>query len=155
MIDALSSELQEIIKFNYLFFSNFIFLLFIFVFSGVYIFYIKPNFEKKTPYLSKGIMRLLLTGVCYITLFLTPFIAFFVNPSITNNAIINVYVIFYSFYLLFTIILSILDGIRYAPSVVLKYGGIDIGDKEGNDVFKNIDDEMNKLPFLRWFNGRK
>jgi len=155
MIDTLSSELQEIIKFNYQYFSNFFFLLMIFIISCTYIFYIKPYFETKTPYMSKGIMRLFLTGVSYISLFLTPFMAFFINPEISDNAIINTYMIIYTTYLTLIIILSILDALRYTPSVILKYGGIDIGDKDGNRVFKNINDEMEKLPFIRWFSGRK
>jgi len=149
MIEKLSTELQEVIKFNYQYSASFFFVMFFLCVSVFYVFYYKPNMEKKTNMFSVAITRFLLTVVANVTIFLTPFALFLVNPEKNNNVFVNFYSIFYVFYLVLLVLIFFADFFRYMPLVILKMAGLDPNDDEVNKVYRNLETEMDKIPFLR------
>ena len=149
MYGALSPELQEIVLFNYRYSSSLFFIFCIFVVSIIYIFYYKNNVEKPTKSFAVGISRILFTIMAYVTIFLTPFAKFLVNPAVEENAFINVFIIFYYTYISFFVLILIFDFLRYAPFLMLKLGGFDIKDPEVDKVYRTLENEFNKLPFVK------
>lgn len=149
MIENLGAELQEVIKFNYEYSANFFFVMFFLCVSAFYVFYYKPKVEQPTNLFSKAITRFMFTVVANVSIFITPFALFLVNPKNNNNAFVNIYSIFYVFYIVFLVLIFFADFFRYMPFVILKMAGLDPDDEEVNKLYRKMEKEVEKIPFLR------
>jgi len=149
MIENLNNELQEVIKFNYEYSANFFFIIFILCVSVFYVFYYKKNIEQPTNLFSKAITRFMFTIVANVSIFITPFALFLVNPGNNNNAFVNFYSIFYVFYIVFLVLIFFADFFRYMPFVIMKMAGLDPNDEEVNKMYKKMENEIDRIPFLR------
>lgn len=149
MFESLSTELQNIILFNYEYIGNVFFIIFVLGFSAFYIFFYKKNMEKPTCYIGVGITRLVFTIFCYLSLFLSPFALLLVKPDVTNNSIIGFYQIYYACYVSILIILGILDFVRYAPMYILSMAGLNSNDPDVKKSIIGINKELTKLPFTK------
>ncbi len=154
MYSNLPSDLQNIITFNYQYTADLFFVFVVLFFSLFHIFYYKKNVEKKTNLFSVAITRFLATAIAGVTIFFTPFALYLVKPSVVDNAFITTYVIFYTIYISLLLVIFFWDVFRYTPFVILKMAGVDFDDPEVNKVYKNIENELNKIPFFKK-HGRK
>lgn len=156
MFTELSTDLQTILQFMFKYVGNTFFLLYILGFSGFYLFYWKPNFEKKTSLLMVGIPRIFFSIFSCFSLFLTPFALLLNNPSVDNPAFVSFYQIYYFTFITLWLWLAAADFIRFMPTYIMSLAGFDTSDPEIQKVNKEINKEAKKLPFIGGlFNGRR
>lgn len=149
MYDKLPETLQNVIDFNHQYLSHFFFITLIFAVSVFYVFYYKKNIEKPTNLFSVAIARFVFSTICHVSIYLIPFTTFIINPSITENAFVNVYTIFYTLYLTLLVFVFFADVFRYLPTMIMKMAGVDVDDPDVNKMYKSFEKEMDKIPFIR------
>lgn len=123
--------------------------------SIIYLFFYKPFLEQKTALVSVVILRVLITAISYVTLFLIPYTVSILNPLQEINSLVGTYQTIYNIFISLIILVVVIDFIRYAPQMVLRIAGIDLNDPDANRMYGVMTKEMDKLPILRNKNGRR
>jgi hypothetical protein len=100
-------------------------------------------------------MRVVFSIVAKFSLYLVPFMLLFLNPAINNNAIINMYMIFYALYFVLLALISLIDAVKNIPLVLMKLGGFDMNDEDVNRLYNDLKKESSKIPFIRRLYGRR
>ena len=103
--------------------------LFIFIFlsfSLFYLFYYKPNLEKKTGLWSVMVIRVIITGFSFFGLMLFPFILLMMSPSYSFNDLFGIYGIIYGSLLIIVLFIMLFDFIRWSFVLFLKMAGVDV-----------------------------
>lgn len=139
MINQLSQSLQNIIIFNYEMFMKFGLLLFLFAFSLIYLFYYKPNIEKKTPFVSVMMARVVSTALAFFTLVFAPILLIVLDPRYSFNEFITIYFTLYLIFLLVMFILMMIDFIYWGFAFVIKIAGVDINSEKYGQFKRWVD----------------
>ena len=151
MFSSLTTEFQNVLMFNYKYISETFFLLFIFGLGLFYLFYYKKNIEKETASFMVGTLRFIFTCLSWVNIPLTPFILYFLNPSLETNTFISVYQVIYISMFIIGVLVLLIDGMYFLPTVILKMAGLDINDPRVNKVYLSLKKETNKITsFKKW-----
>jgi hypothetical protein len=106
-------------------------------FSLVYLFIIRGE-EKKTPFFSVSIMRLVMSAFSFISLILSPIMFLALDPSYSGFDFVFVYFYLYVSMLIIYVILLNVDLLRYGVPVLLKKGGLDLKDRDSNLAYQKV-----------------
>lgn len=134
----LSTSLQDVLLVNYSFFFKSVLLFGGLSFAIFYLFYWKPEKEKKTVFYSVGMLRIIYTIFSWLILIFSPLMLLLLNPEYELSSAVNT---FYPIYLTFIIIggiTLIVDMLYFIPSIMLKFGGLDTGDPKVRKAFKSL-----------------
>jgi len=105
--------------------------------SIIYLFYWKKNIEEKTPFYSVTIIRIMLTALSFVSIGFFPMMFTSFSPNVDSNF----YAVFFAIYAVMIglyIVLINIDILRYGIPVMLKKGGLDIGDEDAKLAYDKI-----------------
>jgi len=133
----LSVTMQNVISYNSDFMMKFIFISVFLIFSAYYLFYYKPNLEKKTALWSAMLLRIFLTGFSFFGLMFSPFILLMLQPTFSFDSLFTIYGAIYGSLLLVFMFIMLLDFSRWSLILLLKMTGMDVN----SESYRN---------FMRW-----
>jgi hypothetical protein len=122
----LTQSMQNIVSYNHDYMMKALFILIFFSVSLIYLFYYKPNFEKKTGLWSVMVLRIFVTAFSFFGLVLFPFILLTLQPSFTFAEFFDIYGIIYLAMFGLIMFVIILDFVRWGFILILNMAGVDI-----------------------------
>jgi magnesium-transporting ATPase (P-type) len=126
MINQLSTELQNIVMFNYSVLMRFLLVGGLFLFSLVYLFYWKPYVESKTAFWSVMLARTLLTATSFFSLIMSPFLWLLLDPLYSYSDFLTTYFMIYLVMLLILAVVLLLDFYYWGFAFLAKMVNIDM-----------------------------
>jgi len=129
-------NVQNLIYLNFEFFAKVFLLGFIFLFS-LYRILISNKNVKPTPYILFGIMRALVSVLCYVFLFFFPMFIFLLFPSIGIDVFLQTMLAFYSISLFIIGFVFMTNLVYFVPLFITKFMGIEYDVARTNKVFKS------------------
>ena len=136
-LDELPATAINLMVENYNSVAKAIIVILIISLSVLYVTIIKKN-EDKTPYLTVGIIRILMTAFSFGTLVSSPLFIFVFNPYFYLYDFLDLILLFYSPFLVIGGTLMLVDIFMFSGMLVLKMGNFDIQDKRVNMIYKKI-----------------
>jgi magnesium-transporting ATPase (P-type) len=134
----LTAEMQNLVLIQYSFMFKSVILFGGLIFAVFYLFYWKKEKELPTPFFSVGIMRSIITILSWLTLILFPLLLLLLNPE---YELLNAVSAFFPVYLTLIVLACIgliVDMFYFTPTLLLKIGGFDTGDKKVDSAFKVV-----------------
>lgn len=126
VFSSLSSGLQNLIYFNYTYNLRLILFFVSYIVCIFYLAYWKPYKEKKTPFYSVGIMRVIVGSFSYSLILFFPLLVLFLSPSFLIDTFLTIYYIIYGSYLGIVIFMIGIDVFIFLPNYVMALGGFEL-----------------------------
>lgn len=139
MYSLLSQGLKDIIVYNHETFTRFFVIICFMLLSVFYIFVYKTKFEKPTPFMSLGIVRMLFTIISWLNIGFVPFIGVMLNPTLETNGWTNFYTIMYGFFLTVGAFALIGDVFYYIPKLFMRWANLDNSDPNVNKLYSKLE----------------
>ena len=121
----LSETTRNLILYNYDITMKSLFLFIFFAVSLFYLFYYKPNLEKKTAFWSVMILRVIITGFSFFGLLTFPFILLTLSPLYTFETFFNNYGMIYISLLSIMMFIMLFDFVHWTFVLILRMSGMD------------------------------
>lgn len=135
---SLSTDIQNILYNQFYTFSKVFWIFVIVSFSLVYLFYWKKFKEKKTPFFSVGIMRIIMTALCTVNLLASPIMYLILTPETDIGNIVPFYTTLYFIAIGIFLAVITVDAFFFSPQLMFRLGGLDIGSSKVRQAFSKI-----------------
>lgn len=134
----LTTEMQNLVLLQYSFTFKSVILFGGLIFAVFYLFYWKKEREMPTPFFSVGIMRSIITIISWLTLILFPLLLLLLNPQYELSNAVSAFFPVYLTLIILACIGLVVDMFYFTPTLLLKIGGFDTGDKRVDSAFKVV-----------------
>lgn len=134
----LTAEMQTLFLVQYSFMFKSTILFGGLIFALYYLFYWKKERELPTPFFSVGILRTIITIISWLTIFLFPLMLLLLNPQYELSSAVSAFFPVYLTLIILGCIGLMVDLFYFTPTLLLKIGGFDTGDKKVTDAFKIV-----------------
>ena len=148
IIDSFSTDLANIILYNYQSFVKFVIIFIALILSSFYLFVIKPHIQKKTDWLAIAFLRFFVNLYCIASLIISPFFFLALNPYFAYQTLLTMLFYFYSPLILLSTLLIMVDINIALPYYLANIMGLNIE----NPRIKRIISKLTKN--TKYENGR-
>ena len=129
---------QNLLITEFSFFYKFIVLFGVLFFAIFYLFYWKKEKEQPTSFYTVGCLRLIITVVSWVSIFMFPLSLLLLSPQYGLDTFVGWLIPLYLTFIGIGFVTIIVDIFYYLPTVLLKFAGLDISDPKINKVYRKV-----------------